>query len=98
MISLIENQLDLGDVKLQTERFFAVEIINPEEKIAVVQVKPSCASCTFLKSGPDAIPKMGQGFYTFIYRPDTLGQMIRSIQFLVNDKIEATLTFKANVV
>jgi hypothetical protein len=98
MIQIKENQLDLGTIKVQTERFFSVTLQNPTDKSVIVVVKPSCSSCTFMQSGPPSIPPMGEGYYTFLYRPDVTGQMVRSIHFLVDDKIEATFVFKANVV
>jgi hypothetical protein len=98
MIELQTNQLDLGEVKLQTQRFFTIPIKNTTDKNLVVTAKPSCASCTFLQSAPEFLPALGEGFYTFIYRPDTLGDMIRSIHFQVDNKVEQSLNFKAKVI
>lgn len=98
MLEIKDNQLNLGQVKTLSDSFFNVIVKNTDDEPKAVVAKPSCGSCTFLHSGPAFIPAKGEGFYAFRFRPETVGEVVRSVYFLVGDIKQADFVFKAQVI
>lgn len=98
MIETNQPHLDLGEIKLGTDYFFQVNVMNTygEPKFVIPQM--SCGSCTFFVSGPDFVAPSGEGTFKFRFNPTAPGPQIKSIFFNIEGKKEAEFLFKANVV
>lgn len=98
MIGTDKPNLDLGEVKMGTDTFFEVKVLNSFLIAKIVVPQFSCGACTHLVSAPDIIPPNREGVFKFRYHPTGTGSQVKSIFFNIDGKTEQTFLFQANVI
>lgn len=97
MIETNQPNIDLGEVKMGTDKFFQVTVRNTYPEAKFVSTQMSCGSCTHFVSGPDFVPPGGEGTFKFKFSPTGTGSQLKTIFFNIEGKLEATFIFKADV-
>lgn len=97
MIDINQPNLDLGEVKLDSDTLFEVKIKNTYMQPKTVVAQPSCGACTYVEGAPDIIPPGQEGVFRFRFHPSSTGTLIKSIFFNIDGKTEQTFLFQAKV-
>ncbi len=98
MIQVKPTQFDFGDLPINKQKKFSVEVTNIGNTLAIIDASPKCSSCTTAKVVSHHLKPNQSTLINMVFTPTKVGDNHKVVGILENSNEVVKVTFQANVI